>query len=548
MREVPMFRLRQRGAIALMTALLLIFVLLPFTGLVLDLGHLYIAKSELQNAADAAALAGAKELNHTSDGVTAAVNRARETAAAHNYDLRRPVTITIDNIRLGSCPNADDENDFGRPGNRIPTCTFVSAASVTSDAQATGLTFLEVDTGNPDINTYLMGLFDALFETVSTFGYAVAGHFETLVTPIGVCAIDPGARTAQYEHQPTGAKELVELGFRRGVTYNLFQLNPLVSGPSDPYLINPVDAHPNPCDPNHASASFTAPFICTGTSAVLGAGTGKVYTNTGMTASLDSSLNSRFGDYKPPSVCTPGSAPPDVNIKEYNCGDNSFPGCKTNPAQASPIDWMDGGAPNREFVETIQGSTDPNLNNKPRYASPPTAPGVGRDGVPFAYAGYGPLWSYNPARHAVPRSPAKPGDPYMAGNAYTPTQANGSDMYNTPGIFRSYLNGNYPTGNVGTEFPSSTTPAPYNQSGNPDYFTPGTNGKPDRRVLNIVLIDCTVAPVGPNSCAAMQVAGIGRFFMQVKADFSGGPGKRVLDAEFAGLIDPVPASDIRLYR
>ncbi|MCK9983921.1 MAG: hypothetical protein AzoDbin1_00393 [Azoarcus sp.] len=545
MREVPMIRLRQRGAIALMTALLLIFVLLPFTGLVLDLGHLYIAKSELQNAADAAALAGAKELNHTSGGITAAVDKAISTAAAHNYDLRRPVTITIDNIRLGSCPNAENENAFGRPGDRDPPCPFVSAASVTSDAQATGLTFLEVDTGNPDINTYLMGLFDALFETVSTFGYAVAGHFETMVTPIGVCAIDPSARTAQYTHT-NGLKELVELGFRRGVTYNLFQLNPLVSGSSDPYLINPVDAFPNTCDPNHASANFTAPFICTGTSAVLGSGSGKVYTNTGMTASLDSSLNSRFGDYKPPSVCTPSSAPPDVNIKEYNCANNSFPGCKTNPAQTSPIDWMEGGAPNREFVETIQNNPDINLNNKPRYASPPSAPGAGRDGVPFAYAGYGPLWSYNPARQAVPRVPAKPGDPYMAGNAYTPAQANGSAMYNTSDA--NYFNGNYPTGAVGADFPSSTTPAPYNQSGNANYFKRGTNGRPDRRVLNIVLIDCTVAPVGPNSCAAMQVAGIGRFFMQVKADFSGGPEKRVLDAEFAGLIDPVPASDIRLYR
>ncbi|UUZ47585.1 pilus assembly protein [Massilia sp. B-10] len=47
---------RQRGAIALLFGLTLV-VLLAMHGLVLDLGHLYVLKSELQNGADAAALA-----------------------------------------------------------------------------------------------------------------------------------------------------------------------------------------------------------------------------------------------------------------------------------------------------------------------------------------------------------------------------------------------------------------------------------------------------------------------------------------------------------
>ena len=39
---------------------------------------------------------------------------------------------------------------------------------------------------------------------------------------------------------------------------------------------------------------------------------------------------------------------------------------------------------------------------------------------------------------------------------------------------------------------------------------------------------------------------IGKFFMTMKADFSGGT-KR-LDVEFAGLIEPVPNSEIKLYK
>ena len=65
--------LRQRGAIAVLTGLLLIFVFVPLGGLVVDLGHLYIAKAELQNAADAAALAAAKDLNNKADGIDAAI-------------------------------------------------------------------------------------------------------------------------------------------------------------------------------------------------------------------------------------------------------------------------------------------------------------------------------------------------------------------------------------------------------------------------------------------------------------------------------------------
>jgi hypothetical protein len=46
----------------------------------------------------------------------------------------------------------------------------------------------------------------------------------------------------------------------------------------------------------------------------------------------------------------------------------------------------------------------------------------------------------------------------------------------------------------------------------------------------------------------MDAVGIGRFFMPVKADFTGGPSSRRLDVEFAGLIEPVPSSEIKLYR
>lgn len=55
-------RRKQGGAVAIMVGLA-ILVLVMAISLVLDLGHLYIAKTELQNAADACALSAARELS-----------------------------------------------------------------------------------------------------------------------------------------------------------------------------------------------------------------------------------------------------------------------------------------------------------------------------------------------------------------------------------------------------------------------------------------------------------------------------------------------------
>lgn len=68
---------KQGGLVIVMLALVLV-VLLGVAALALDLGRLYVLKSEMQNAADAAALAGAAEL----DGQDDALERA--TLAAKN--------------------------------------------------------------------------------------------------------------------------------------------------------------------------------------------------------------------------------------------------------------------------------------------------------------------------------------------------------------------------------------------------------------------------------------------------------------------------------
>ena len=69
---------RERGFTVIASSLGL-FCMLGMAGLAIDISHLYLAGTELQNAADAAALAGASALDGTSGGVTAAADRALST-------------------------------------------------------------------------------------------------------------------------------------------------------------------------------------------------------------------------------------------------------------------------------------------------------------------------------------------------------------------------------------------------------------------------------------------------------------------------------------
>jgi Flp pilus assembly protein TadG len=89
-------RKRERGSILATSAVGMLAVLLA-VGLGVDISRLYLSKAELQNAADAAALAGVSGLNGEAPGITEAVNRA--VTAMNKYDFNKTsVQITADNV------------------------------------------------------------------------------------------------------------------------------------------------------------------------------------------------------------------------------------------------------------------------------------------------------------------------------------------------------------------------------------------------------------------------------------------------------------------
>jgi Flp pilus assembly protein TadG len=90
-------RAGERGSV-LATATFGMLALLFAVGLGVDISHLYVAKAELQNAADSAALAGASALNSSAAGITEAADRAVITIQNKYEFNNNSVTIPRTNV------------------------------------------------------------------------------------------------------------------------------------------------------------------------------------------------------------------------------------------------------------------------------------------------------------------------------------------------------------------------------------------------------------------------------------------------------------------
>src|SRR5256885_8319339 len=85
-RQQRIDRRGERGAILVLSAIGMLSVLLA-VGLGVDISRFYLAKTELQNAADASALAAVSGLNSSGAGITEATNRA--VRVMNNYDFNQ---------------------------------------------------------------------------------------------------------------------------------------------------------------------------------------------------------------------------------------------------------------------------------------------------------------------------------------------------------------------------------------------------------------------------------------------------------------------------
>jgi Flp pilus assembly protein TadG len=474
---------RQQGAFAIMFIPLLI-VMIGFCGLALDIGQLYNRKVDLNGIAKSVAMAAARELNGTDAGIAAARAKAKEIAETLRYQRFG------DGNGIGFAWK-DAALSFSTTSAR--TGQWVSAP--TADAPASALFFAKVDTASLDapvgnVDTFFIRVLSASLGTVHLSDSAVAGRTAVNVTPLAICAMSTAAASVRASTSASGTtlSELVQYGFRRGVSYDLMQLNPNATTAAR-YVVNPVIA------PDVTSTSFdtsiAGPFMCAGTMWVPRVMGGKIRVSelplTSPLASMYAQLNSRFDVYGT-GPCDPSGAPPDYNIKEYAYD------------QDGVVRWMSPTKGTRAAATTTANSK---LETVADVSTVPASPGD-----------YGPLWAYAKA--------AKAPDPLDS-----PEPDTGYPTFSTtdwPTLYKS--------GPTVSSYPSST---PHNSTSTTagHYSAPKTANLEistlGRRVLNIPLLSCSPAsPSGSNVQA--DVLAIGKFFMTVQATSD------KLIAEFAGVL------------
>ena len=127
----------ERGSVLAMSAVGMLAFLLA-TGMAVDISHFYLVKSELQNAADAAALAGASALNSGATGIQRAQQRA--TAAMNSYEFNSK-GLTIPNVNVKFAVNVNGP--------------YVDAASASGASVVKKIRFVKVETPAVPVQVFL---------------------------------------------------------------------------------------------------------------------------------------------------------------------------------------------------------------------------------------------------------------------------------------------------------------------------------------------------------------------------------------------------------
>ena len=199
---------REKGSIMGIAAISMAAIILV-VGLAVDVGHWYLVGGELQNAADAAALAAASALDSTPGGITQAVDRAVETVNQYEFSGIN-ATIGRSNVRFAATLSAfdygTDLDETAAKASGVPaTIKFVRA---TVPPKSVGVFFASLATNSA---------------TISLSRSAVAGFSAGLnvfcnIAPFAVIEYDTTNTTTQYLDSPDcpNTKQ-----FTRGCTYTI---------------------------------------------------------------------------------------------------------------------------------------------------------------------------------------------------------------------------------------------------------------------------------------------------------------------------------------
>jgi Flp pilus assembly protein TadG len=288
----------ERGSILAMSAIGMLSLLLA-VGLGVDITHLYLAKNELQNAADASALAGASGLNFTPYGIADATERAKKEMNKYEFN-NQGVVFTDDNVRFAS-----NLSDFDNgPG--------LNKTAAAAPGQASTIRFVKVITPESPVPMSFVGFL--LGSSRNLTAQAVAGVSAPLNIFMGylpLFLIDDNSLST----------------FTPGNLYTIRSAPQNSVSPGN-YQILAIDG---------AGGADDRIDLASAVQNVVGPG-GYVDTKPGVTAgAIRQGINTRFDDYA--SGMDPADFPPDTNIKEGITYDQYLSG---SPTQSPSHEGVDG--------------------------------------------------------------------------------------------------------------------------------------------------------------------------------------------------------------
>jgi Flp pilus assembly protein TadG len=263
----------ERGSVLAISTIGMLAFLLA-TGLCVDIGHFYLVKNELQNAADAAALAAASSLNSDDGGITKATDIA--VASFNNYEFNHnQATIARSNVRF-----AVNLSDFDGGSDMSETNAKAVAARVRFVKVTVPPKTLHVFFASPVIGSS----HDIGADAVA--GMSVAPNYFEHVLPVTVITSNDG-----QDILPGNAYTI-----RRAPGTGITPGN---------YQILAIDG---------SGASDDRTGLANGVHSFVEAGD-TVQTKPGVTSgAVRQGINTRFGDYT--GGLDPATYPPDMNVKE----------------------------------------------------------------------------------------------------------------------------------------------------------------------------------------------------------------------------------------
>jgi Flp pilus assembly protein TadG len=263
-------RKSERGSVLAMSAFGMLAFLLA-VGLALDMGHFYVVRAELANAADAASLAGASALNSSPSGLALATERAVTVMNTFEFD-NTGVTVNASDVKFAV--------NFDGP--------YLSQSD--ANAQAENIRFVRVDVPPKNVSVAFASLATGASQVqmshTATAGMSMPPNVHCEWVPLSVIDYDMPMEPGQMYTIRSGPGNHVSPG-----NYQILA----VAGRGGKDVKHGLAGGVNECvEPGQWYEVDTKPGVTAGP--------------------VRQGLNTRFDDYA--SQLSPEEYPPDVNIKE----------------------------------------------------------------------------------------------------------------------------------------------------------------------------------------------------------------------------------------